>query len=1301
MNTLRSYVESTTPANASPQLCKVQIHTIDSRWKHLEQLCDAAMELLPDSVTATTTIHEDYEKLVNLILEKLTSLQVIVDSANTEPAVHPTSHSSVTLPKITIPKFDGDYGKWCQFYDLFLTMVHNTSIPAIQKMWYLKSHVVGEAERLISHLTTTEANYNSAWSMLRERYDNKRVIVATLIDKILAQPNATSNAITIKGLHDTTRECLLALNNVGVETSSWDPIVVQILIRKLDRNLHIRFEQSLQNPKETPKIETLLKFLEHQFQTMDSVSQKDRNTSTKAVSSIVTKEKINSKCAMCGTIDHMIYMCEKFKQLSEADRVRFAQSRRLCFNCLKSGHASHNCKGSSCRKCGKKHNSLLHIPIKSEQTTILPNVPTVSSAAAETFVGREAYAMLATARVIIQAPNGIKQECVAILDSGSQINIISERLIQNLCISPMEASLDIDGVGQTRKRATHRVNVKMASTDGCYITNLEAYILPTIIPPQPNHHIDISEWGLPPHIKLANPQFNKQSKIDILLGAEFFFTLMQPGTIKLSENLPVLQNTALGWIVGGSLRNNNNERFLSTPTCAVFDSDKALDEAIERLWKIDEVEPTSKSMSTEENLCEAHFAHHVAINKSGRFVVSLPFREIPQALGDSYTMAYNRFMSLERRLLKNSDLRAQYVQFMKEYESLGHMHRVKIDDLMDPKYFIPHHCVLKPDSTTTKLRVVFDASAKTSTGLSLNDLMYTGPVVQSDLFTILLRFRFPKYVFTTDIEKMYRQILIHPIAYGTRAAPYLATKCLQKIAVDNAIKYPYGSKMLKDNFYVDDGLGGSDNINIAITTQNQLIQMLKEYGFNLKKWCANHPRLLKDIPEADQEVNLDFDVISSDTVKTLGLFWLPHIDNFCVKVKFNEHKTVTRRTATSDLAKLFDPLGLLAPAVVTAKIFMQNLCEASLGWDDPLPESFCSEWKTLRNNIYSLNNFKMPRHLFNGDVPKEIQLHVFADASEKAYGAVAYIRASFKDSRITVRLLCAKSRVSPLKRQTLPRLELCAAVVAAELANRVRVDLNIQNESVYLWTDSEIVLSWINAQSSSLKTFVANRVSTIQSLSIRDQWRHLWFHGPLFLHGKESLWPQKYNSNLAILTDVEKKATISTAVEQDAILYKVHHGGSFKRLQRIIGYIFRFMNNTRIPKHKRSPHISLTPKELDESLYVIIRRVQRSDFYDEIKQLQKSHEVDRRSCINALSPYLDSKGIIRVGGRLGNSDLHEDVKQPMVLPYNDPITKLLFISLHEENKHCGPQALLNTVRQRFWPVKGKITARSVVQKCVR
>ncbi|XP_059221596.1 uncharacterized protein LOC131996159 [Stomoxys calcitrans] len=195
---------------------------------------------------------------------------------------------------------------------------------------------------------------------------------------------------------------------------------------------------------------------------------------------------------------------------------------------------------------------------------------------------------------------------------------------------------------------------------------------------------------------------------------------------------------------------------------------------------MDEVGSNEKVLSPAEDQCESHFVHHVQTSVDNRFIVSLPFRENPQTLGQSQCLAYHQFISLERRLQKNPEIRTQYVHFMREYEELGHirkvstqyvhfmreyeelghMRKVELDNVIDPKYFIPHHCVLKPDSTTTKLRVVFDASAKTATGLSLNDIMYTGPVVQSDLFSILLRFRLPRFVFTTDIEKKYRQILL-------------------------------------------------------------------------------------------------------------------------------------------------------------------------------------------------------------------------------------------------------------------------------------------------------------------------------------------------------------------------------------------------------------------------------------------------------------------------------------------------------------------------------------------------------------
>lgn len=186
-------------------------------------------------------------------------------------------------------------------------------------------------------------------------------------------------------------------------------------------------------------------------------------------------------------------------------------------------------------------------------------------------------------------------------------------------------------------------------------------------------------------------------------------------------------------------------------------------------------------------------------------------------------------------------------------------------------------------------------------------------------------------------------------------------------------------------------------------------------------------------------------------------------------------------------------------------------------------------WTMFRNDLESINNFKITRHIFKGELPVKTQLHVFADASEKAFGAVAYIRAILRDGRVIVHLLCAKTRVAPLKQQTLPRLELCAAVTAAELADRIKTDLQMENQPVFLWTDSEIVLSWINAQSSLYHTFVANRVATIQSLTLAEQWRHvgskdnpadmlsrglsaaklsrcnLWFYGPLFLHGREQL----------------------------------------------------------------------------------------------------------------------------------------------------------------------------------------------------
>ncbi|XP_037931077.1 uncharacterized protein LOC119665894 [Teleopsis dalmanni] len=405
-----------------------------------------------------------------------------------------------------------------------------------------------------------------------------------------------------------------------------------------------------------------------------------------------------------------------------------------------------------------------------------------------------------------------------------------------------------------------------------------------------------------------------------------------------------------------------------------------------------------------------------------------------------------------------------------------------------------------------------------------------------------------------------------------------------------------------------------------------------------------------------------------------------------------------------------------------------------MDWDEKLPTELHKQWLEFRNNLTKVNCLQISRHIFKGEVPANIQLHIFTDASEKAYGAAAYLRSKLQNGQIIVRLLCAKSRVSPLKRLTLPRLELCAAVVGAELATRIKNDLQIRNYQTFFWCDSQIVISCINSPSSKFHTFVANRVSNIHQLTATSQWRHvssehnpadilsrglaphklqsssMWFYGPMFLHGREKLWPSKPSSALKsetlIVPERKKETPVSTlsvvegTVNPGEFIYSIRHNNSFGRLQRILSYILRFVKRTRRKQNDHSSNF-LTPDDLDAAHQVIIKSIQYAEFKNEIKIMKSDGRINKFSALASLAPFIDNTGIIRVGGRLDAASLSYDAKYPMLLPYNDPIVKLIMKQVHKKYMHCGPQSLLANMRQRYWPIKGKLMARSVVQHCVR
>ncbi|XP_065081370.1 uncharacterized protein LOC135703943 [Ochlerotatus camptorhynchus] len=297
-------------------------------------------------------------------------------------------------------------------------------------------------------------------------------------------------------------------------------------------------------------------------------------------------------------------------------------------------------------------------------------------------------------------------------------------------------------------------------------------------------------------------------------------------------------------------------------------------------------------------------------------------------------MAMRRLQWLDKRLQNDDEMKAQYYAFMEEYISLGHMVLTPHDDKNgSTNCYLPHHPVVKQSSTTTKVRVVFDSSAKTSTGDSLNDALLVGPVLQDDKIAIV-----------ADAEKRYRQVLMHrtdrplqkilwppsssgtvqayelcTVTYGLAPSSFLATRTLLQLAEDHGSEYPKESKALRKNVYVDDFITGDNTIDGAIQLRTELMQLLQKGGVLLRKWCSNSLQVLDGLPPELLGTQSSIKFGPEETIKTLGISWEPEADVF----KFDtsiivNNQTPTKRTILSTIAQLFDPLGIISPVVVQA-----------------------------------------------------------------------------------------------------------------------------------------------------------------------------------------------------------------------------------------------------------------------------------------------------------------------------------------------------------------------------------------------
>ncbi|CAG7821711.1 unnamed protein product [Allacma fusca] len=417
--------------------------------------------------------------------------------------------------------------------------------------------------------------------------------------------------------------------------------------------------------------------------------------------------------------------------------------------------------------------------------------------------------------------------------------------------------------------------------------------------------------------------------------------------IRGDPSLLIAQDTALGWIIFGP---TPAEVTLKLVTHLVTAN---TDEILRKFWEIEDIS-TSRSLTTEEKECNAHYVATTVRREDGTYQVRLPFKKGCHPLGDSKSVALKRFYQMERRLSRNSDLKRQYCAFMEEYIHLGHLQMIDLTDeppvTNDRKYCLPHHCFMKEASTTTKLRVVFDASAKSTSGVSRNDQLMIGPVIQEELFAILTRWRIHVVPICADIKQMYRHIWMHPedcnyqrvlwrespslplkenraltVTYGEASAPFQAVRTLHQLAQDYEVRYPAAATVLRRDVYMDDCITGESTPAQAIALQKELMHLMEEARFTLRKWSSSLSAVLETLPEELRETQLPFQFNENDSIKALGLYWNPATDEFKFTVQPMSDQTVTKRSTISQIARVFDPLGLISPVTVRGKLLMQEL----------------------------------------------------------------------------------------------------------------------------------------------------------------------------------------------------------------------------------------------------------------------------------------------------------------------------------------------------------------------------------------
>lgn len=1281
------------------------------------------------------------------------------------------------LPKELLT-FSGLPEEWPMFISNFERTTRTCGFSDDENLVRLQKCLKGKALEAVRCRLLLPECVGEVIETLRLLYGRPELILNSLLAKVRAEPAPKPERL------DTLINYALSVQNLcGTITASGliahqsNPMLLQELTDKLPTSIKLNWAIYRQG---LPAVDLIIfsRWLFNVAQAASTVTlpaattslpeskTESRSSAQKAKGFLHTHAENKSTESCTGEA-----LLSKLKAISELNqRWKYVKENKLCSRCLGKHHYL-RCKSTAIcgvNGCIFKHHQLLHNDKK--DTTPEP-CHSHDRKSSPSVLFRIVPVMLHGKSKAIQT--------FAFLDDGSSVTLLEEDIANELELNgtPDELCLqwtsNVSRVEHNSRRVSLDISSQVKGSHKYHLNNVRTVGKLNL----PIQSFTAEQKIKYDHLRDVPIEVYRDATPRIMIGLEHWRLGIATEIKEGRDNEPVAARTRLGWTIHGRCCHHHAQSFSNSNfhhsfhICAC-NTNEELHQLVKDFFAVDNfgVNGSSRRLESPDDKRAREILEATTIHTGERYETSLLWRYDDVKLPDSLPMARRRLLCLEKNMARNPQLALTLKTQMREYVEKSYARKLTKDELATRHtriWYLPVFTVTNANKPG-KIRMVWDAAAKVD-GVSLNYMLLKGPDQLTSLPSVLFGFRQRPVAICGDIKEMYHQVnvceadqhaqrflwrdgdsqrepdhyVMKVMTFGATCSPSAAQFVKNTNALKFAEKYPRAVTCIIQQHYVDDLLDSVDTEAEAIQLAKDVRMIHQKAGFEIRNWHSNSANVLTELHTTSlPSKNLDIKP-ELTTEKVLGMWWSTQSDTFSYSVSYkkinddilNGKRRPTKREVLRTLMSVFDPLGFLASFLVLLKILLQRIWRSNIEWDEEIGDELYDDWLLWTKLLPAVAKIEIPRSYLNGTVLTDshsVQLHIFVDASENAFAAVAYFRFTNGDD-IDCSIVAAKTKVAPQSPISIPRLELQAATLGARLASTIRSSHTMRIDSQHFWSDSRTVLSWLRTNPRNYRQFVAFRLVEIAESTKVSEWRWVptalnvadeatkwqkfpdlssnsrWLNGPPFLRLPEEEWPKQPTIGSISDSIDDVRVVLSHSASDPPITVNIEYFGSWQRMLRAQARVYRTAAIwIAAVRNSPKPLEPITSLELEQAKQRLLHRAQYDGFKHEYFALKYNRDnpehhqaIDNSSILYTYSPYLDADGLIRSKGRIDAAPNveTEDVKRPSILPRDHPITKLLVDDYHRQFNHQNHETVLNEIRQHHMVPRLRQVIKSVRTKC--